>query len=1051
MEITFLGGADEVGASSILIEIAGRRVLVDAGIRPTPKARWGLAGDQLPDLSLIEQHGGLDAILVTHAHTDHTGALELVSERYPTAPVYATPMTIELTRVLHQDARRIMAARLEEEGELPLFDEVATNRLMAAFTPVALNQPLTLAPGLTATWFHAGHIAGAAMIGLASAEGRVLISGDISISPQRTVDGARPPKFSADVLILESTYGGRLHANRHVEEQRLVETVAAITAAGGKVLIPAFALGRAQEILLTLGEYQRRGELAGVPIWADGMVRAVCEAYRRYPETLPLALQEQGAAFFGETIQPVTSASQRNALIWEPGPAVIVSSSGMLAGGPSVAYARTLAGRPENAILLTGYQDEESPGRRLQEMAQRGSGTLRLGKEKVDVQCKLATYSLSAHADTGQLVSFVETLDPAQIFLVHGDEAARTSLGEALRARGRRVRLPRAGQSFGFQFTPIVRPENAPGIGGGRRPDLRRLWETLSRTALDADDAGARFTLEALAQLWWGSRPAPTARQLAEFTSALAADGCYFAADPTRTDSYRLCSRDQVELMLRRRRELAAHGDLTGRWLLVRNAEGEAVVGRVVESLVDRVRLEVGDWEIEGLDDWALAADGEHLFSVWPEDILAVLENAAAAGTALAQLTASLNLGDAPVAMEPNQALAVAREHFPPEARLRRSGYRLADHVLTLTFDFPDAAKVKYADALANLAARTGWTLELTPEANQAALNALVGECLPAGWEVRKGPAIHRNERRVAVTVAPPDDAARAQRAAIAARFAAISGYVLEIAFVEGRGFDVSGSAELAEVSAEQMRSEGALSAAVAPSSNVEPLEINAAYAAIRQALAGTTLYKTSLKDGVIVLSFISPQVGQRHRAAIDGLAQQIGWPLAINPQPNQGAILDTARRLLQERAWRVAKGPSIFLERGEVGVTLTVAPAADELAALQAAFVAATGHHLLITPTNPPVTPSPISPASIFPAPAAQPVVEIAVAQIRVRASQQGVALNPAKLDNAIARVRRDHGVRPPIMVRRVRDGYLLVDGLYRLRAAQVVGLERVAAMVEG
>lgn len=268
MEITFLGGADEVGASSILIEIGGRRVLVDAGIRPTPKARWGLAGDQLPDLSYIERSGGLDAILVTHAHTDHTGALELVSARYPAAPVYATPMTIELTRVLHQDARRIMATRLEEEGELPLFDEVATNRLMAAFTPVALNQPLLLAPGLTATWFHAGHIAGAAMIGLAAAEGRVLVSGDISISPQRTVDGARPPRFGADVLILESTCGGRLHANRHVEEQQLVETVTAITATGGKVLIPAFAPGRAQEILLTLGESQRQSELAGVPIWA---------------------------------------------------------------------------------------------------------------------------------------------------------------------------------------------------------------------------------------------------------------------------------------------------------------------------------------------------------------------------------------------------------------------------------------------------------------------------------------------------------------------------------------------------------------------------------------------------------------------------------------------------------------------------------------------------------------------------------------------------------------------------------------------------------------
>lgn len=1036
MEITFLGGADEVGASSILIEIAGRRVLIDAGIRPTPKARWGLAGDQLPDLSYIERSGGLDAILVTHAHTDHTGALELVSERYPAAPVYATPMTIELTRVLHQDARRIMATRLEEEGELPLFDEVATDRLMAAFAPVALNQPLTLAPGLTATWFHAGHIAGAAMIGLAAAEGRVLISGDISISPQRTVDGARPPRFGADVLILESTYGGRLHANRHVEEQRLVETVAAITAAGGKVLIPAFALGRAQEILLTLGEYQRQGELAGVPVWADGMVRAVCEAYRRHPEALPLALQEQGAAFFGAMIQPVTSAAQRNALIWEPGPAVIVSSSGMLAGGPSVAYARALAGRPENAILLTGYQDEESPGRRLQEMAQRGSGTLRLGKDKVDVQCKLATYSLSAHADAGQLVSFVETLDPAQVFLVHGDAAARASLEEALRLRGRRVRLPRAGQSFGFRFTPVTQPENAPGIGGGRRLDLRRLWETLIRTAPDADDAGAIFTRDALAQLWWGSQPAPSERQLAELTAALAADHCYFVADPTRADSFRLRSRGQVELTLRRRRDLAAHGDLTGRWLLARNAEGEVVVGRAMAQAQEQVSVEVGDW--------ATAADGAHTFPVWPEDILAVLDDAAAAGAALAQLNASVSRGDAPVAMEPNQALAVARTCFPPEARLRRTGYRLADHTLTLTFDFPAVAQLKYADVLAELADRTGWTVEVTPEANQAALNALVGECLPSGWEVRKGPAIHRVERRVVVTVAPPDDAARGQRAAVAARFNEISGYTLEIAFVEGRA----------------AQGDAAPSAAAAAAEGGAPLEINAAYAAIRQALAGTTLYKTSLKDGVIVLSFISPQVGQRHQAAIDRLAPQIGWPLAIHPQPNQGAILDAARRLLQERAWRIAKGPSIFIDRSEVAVTLIATPTADEVAALQAEFIAATGYRLSVASANStaapasvsasPLNPPPDAPSSQAAASTPAPVIEIAVAQIRVRVGQQGLALNPARLDNAIARVRRDGGVRPPLIVRRVRDGYLLMDGLYRLRAAQAVGLERVAAVVE-
>src|SRR3972149_6056478 len=196
MKIAFLGGADEVGASGIVVEPSGRRVLVDCGIRPSPKAHAGLAADQLPDLSQIESSSGkLDAVLVTHAHTDHTGALELVVERYPEAPVYATTPTLALTRVLHQDARRIMQSRLDEEGELPLFDDIAVQRLMAAMVPVPFKMRLAVADGLAATFFPAGHIAGAAMIGLESDEGRLLVSGDISISPQRTVDGTRTPAF----------------------------------------------------------------------------------------------------------------------------------------------------------------------------------------------------------------------------------------------------------------------------------------------------------------------------------------------------------------------------------------------------------------------------------------------------------------------------------------------------------------------------------------------------------------------------------------------------------------------------------------------------------------------------------------------------------------------------------------------------------------------------------------------------------------------------------------------------------------------------------------
>jgi predicted metal-dependent RNase len=211
------------------------------------------------------------------------------------------------------------------------------------------------------------------------------------------------------------------------------------------------------------------------------MVRAICAAYAQFPEALPLALQERGAMFFDEHTRPVERPDQRDALIWQTDPAVIISSSGMLAGGASIEYARAFARQPQNAILLTGYQDEESPGRRLQEMAAKGSGgTLRLGKQRVDVQCQLGTYSLSAHADEGQLVSLVEALDPGEVVLVHGDEAARESVSRALLARKRSVRLPHNGQSLDFRWgaSPAERAsQQRHPIGLGMPLDLRALWQ----------------------------------------------------------------------------------------------------------------------------------------------------------------------------------------------------------------------------------------------------------------------------------------------------------------------------------------------------------------------------------------------------------------------------------------------------------------------------------------------------------------------------------------------------------------------------------------------
>ena len=218
-------------------------------------------------------------------------------------------------------------------------------------------------------------------------------------------------------------------------------------------------------------------------------------------------------------------------------------------------------------------------------------------------------------------------------------------------------------------------------------------------------------------------------------------------------------------------------------------------------------------------------------------------------------------------------------------------------------------------------------------------------------------------------------------------------------------------------------------------------LEINAAYAALKAALEGSTLYRTSLKGDEIVLSFISPQVADRYRAQIEALSQQVGWPLSISPQPNQGAILEAARMLLQKTGWKVVKGPGIYPEKAEVVATLAELPEAEALSQIADAFAERTGFRLVITGA-----------AAAQKLPAAlpnQPVVEIPIQLIKLNRSQQTLSLDPLKLEKATERARRQ-GITPPIQVRRVKDGYILLDGLYRLRAAEALGLTRLPAVVE-
>ncbi len=422
MRFQALGGAHEVGASGYLLRVAGRNILVDCGIRVN---RTGM--DSLPDLRALPRK--LDLVLLTHAHMDHSGALPIIRARYPLTPIITTSPTLRLIKILLADAVNIM--KMNSDRAEPLYDGYMVQEVVRTIETQEFNQWFMPLSDIAVCLIPAGHILGAACVLLDTPEGKIVCSGDVSVSHQRTVPGVAPPAFSADWMVLESTYGYSTHPDRAGEERTLAETVGEIVEHGGVALIPSFALGRAQEVLLCLHQLQERGALPRFPIFADGMVRVVSDAYARHVDYLSPTLQERarrGEDIFWEKNVHKVNPRFRHLVGGEP--CCIVSSSGMLTGGPSVGYAQRLLPNDQNAILITGYTDEESPGRRLQELQQ--GDTIRLAGEQVPVKCRVGRVNLSAHADQMQLLDLAQHFQPHEVILVHGEDAARATLGDLL-------------------------------------------------------------------------------------------------------------------------------------------------------------------------------------------------------------------------------------------------------------------------------------------------------------------------------------------------------------------------------------------------------------------------------------------------------------------------------------------------------------------------------------------------------------------------------------------------------------------------------------------
>ena len=425
--IRFLGATSTVTGSRFCVDVAGARVLVDCGLfqgyKPLRLKNWS----RFP----VDPRS-IDAVVLTHAHLDHSGYLpRLVKEGFR-GPVYCTQATRALAGILLPDSARLLeeeAAHAAYVGSsrhqpaLPLYTEADAMAALRQMQPVAFDSPIALAPGVGAHFRAQGHILGAASVTIEAEGRRLLFSGDIGRSDDPLM---RAPlaREQADAIVVESTYGDRLHAPVSLETA-MAEAIAPVLARKGVVIVPAFAVGRAQLVLHTLAQLQAAGKLPRVPVYLNSpMAQSVAELYERFPDGHRLDAGELKQMHDNTRI--VRSVEESKKLNRGHGPMIIVAGSGMATGGRVLHHLVAFAPDPKNAVVLCGFQAGGTRGAALA----RGARTLRIFGQEVPVNAEvLSLESASAHADSDGLMAWLrDGPAPRNVFIVHGEPESADAL-----------------------------------------------------------------------------------------------------------------------------------------------------------------------------------------------------------------------------------------------------------------------------------------------------------------------------------------------------------------------------------------------------------------------------------------------------------------------------------------------------------------------------------------------------------------------------------------------------------------------------------------------
>jgi len=428
IRLTFLGGGRQVGRSALFLQTPESRILLDCGIDVAAPEEHAYPFLESPEFNLKE----LDAVIVSHSHVDHSGLIPYLFKYGYRGPIYCTFPTRDVMSLLQLDMVKIQRG----EGKEPIYTSEDIKQMVLHSISVDYEAVTDITPDVRLTFYNAGHILGSSMIHLNIGNGlhNLMYTGDFKFARTNLLEGA-PYNFPRlETAIIEATYGGKECITKTPAEadQEVIDLITHTIERKGKVLIPVLGSGRAQEVMLIVERLVREGKLPAVPVYIDGMVWDITAIHTAYPEYLnrnirKLIFHKDTNPFLSEIFKRIGSAKERKQVIDSTDPCIILATSGMLVGGPSVEYLKNMGENKKNTLIFSCYQGEGSLGRRIQ-MGEKEIMFKEGGKPNVyKLNLEVSRIQVMGHADRKELMNFIGkcTPRPKRVIVQHG-EAGRT-------------------------------------------------------------------------------------------------------------------------------------------------------------------------------------------------------------------------------------------------------------------------------------------------------------------------------------------------------------------------------------------------------------------------------------------------------------------------------------------------------------------------------------------------------------------------------------------------------------------------------------------------